>query len=70
MDGDSALEKNGALLWKIKSQNKRKKFSDKEHNAQIDVQKAFEANLKYISDLEKNVDVIKKQFVKRPQGFI
>lgn len=50
--------------------NKRKKFSDKEHNAQIDVQKAFEANLKYISDLEKNVDVIKKQFVKRPQGFI
>ena len=27
LDEDSALEKNGALLWKIKSQNQRKKLS-------------------------------------------
>ena len=46
--------------------NKKKKNVnvDKEQNTQIDIRKGFEANLKYISSTEKDVDVIRGQFVK------
>ena len=51
--------------------NKKKKNVDvvKEKNTQIDIKKAFEANLKYISSTEKDVDVIKRQFVKSDTRF-
>ena len=51
--------------------NKKKKNVDvvKEKKTQIDIKKAFEANLKYISSTEKNVDVIKRQFVKSDTRF-
>ncbi len=49
--------------------NKKKKNIDKEQNTEIDIQKAFESNLKYISNIEKNIDVIKKQFVKSDTRF-
>ena len=41
--------------------NKKKKNVevDKERNTQIDIRKAFEANLRYISSTEKDADVIK-----------
>lgn len=45
----------------------RKKQNAEANNAPsapIDIRKAFEANLKYISDTEKDVDVIRQQFVK------
>lgn len=42
---------------------------DKEQNTQIDIRKAFEANLKYISSTEKDVDVINRQFVKSATRF-
>lgn len=38
-------------------------------NKQIDFQKAFEANLKYISNMKKSVDEIKRQFVKTDTRF-
>lgn len=41
----------------------KKKDTEKE-SAKIDIQKAFELNLKYISSIEKNVNDIKKQFEK------
>lgn len=46
--------------------HRKKKDTDagKDRPAPVDVQKAFEANLKYISNTEKDVDVIKRQFVK------
>ena len=51
--------------------DKKKKNVDvvKEKNSQIDIKKAFEANLKYISSTEKDVDVIKRQFVKSDTRF-
>lgn len=42
--------------------NKKKIKNNK--NNKINIQQAFELNLKYISNTEKNVNVIKKQFVK------
>ncbi len=44
------------------------KFKKKE-NTEIDIQKAFEANLKYISNIDVNVNDIKSQFVKSNTRF-
>ena len=44
------------------------KFKKKE-NTEIDIQKAFEANLKYISNIDVNVNDIKRQFVKSNTRF-
>lgn len=50
-------------------QKKKKTDTLKDQSAPVDVRKAFEANLKYISDTEKDVDVIKRQFVKSDTRF-
>lgn len=50
----------------------RKKQNAEANNAPsapIDIRKAFEANLKYISDTKKDVDVIKRQFIKSNTRF-
>ncbi|WP_278627012.1 DUF4241 domain-containing protein [Thomasclavelia cocleata] len=44
------------------------KFKKKE-NTEIDIQKAFEANLKYISNTDVNINDIKRQFVKSNTRF-
>ena len=51
--------------------HRKKKNTDagKGQSAPIDIQKAFEANLKYISSTEKDADVIKRQFVKSGARF-
>ncbi len=49
--------------------SKKKKKLEKEENAKLDIQKAFEANLKYISNIEKDVETIKNQFVKTDTRF-
>lgn len=50
-----------------------KKIKEKEgkenQDIQLDIQKAFEENLKYISNIEKDVDAIKRQFVKTNTRF-
>ena len=43
--------------------------SNKSGEKKLDVQKAFELNLKYISRQEMNVEDIKKQFVKSNTRF-
>lgn len=53
-------------LFHRKKQNTE---ANKAPSAPIDIRKAFEANLKYISDTEKDVDVIKRQFVKSDTRF-
>lgn len=49
--------------------DKIKKKSSEKEDGKTDIQKAFEANLKYISNIEKNVEDIKKQFVKTNTRF-
>lgn len=48
---------------------KQTAVANKAPSAPIDIRKAFEANLKYISSTEKDVDGIKRQFVKSDTRF-
>lgn len=45
------------------------KFKKKE-NTEIDIQKAFEANLKYISNTDVNINDIKRSLLNQTQDFI
>lgn len=46
-----------------------KNDKNKDENVKFDIQKAFKANLEYISSIEKNVNDIKRQFVKSNTRF-
>lgn len=47
----------------------KKRGNQESQNIPLDIQKAFEENLKYISSTEIDVDAIKKQFVKTNTRF-
>ena len=55
----------GILNKKIKKNSK----NNTDKKIYSDIQKAFEANLKYISNIEKDVNVIKRQFTKSNTRF-
>lgn len=56
-------------LLELFHRKKHNAGADKDQPAPIDVREAFEANLKYLSSTEKDVDGIKRQFVKSDARF-